>query len=159
MLAHYFSFSLSISFISWMVGIIFHSMLTKTEYYVKLSNLNIIKSRSVNKMIGMGIFKWIVRNTFFKFFNPKLKLKYKVDISDLEALRMEMTSAEISHLIGFLFVVIFIVNKLVHFEFLFALILTIINILMNLYPSLLQQENKRRIDKTIKFFRKEKHLT
>ncbi|MGZ5221269.1 MAG: glycosyl-4,4'-diaponeurosporenoate acyltransferase CrtO family protein [Chitinophagaceae bacterium] len=37
-------------------------------------------------------------------------------------------------------------------NYLFGLIIMIINIFMNLYPALLQQENKRRIDKLIKIF-------
>jgi ABC-type protease/lipase transport system fused ATPase/permease subunit len=112
--------------------------------------LNFIKSENLNKVIGMGPFKWIVKNTFFKFFNPKLKLDKKVQKADLDKLREEMTTAEISHFIGFVFVSVFAVIKSFHFNYLFGFIITVVNILMNLYPSLLQQENKRRIDKLIK---------
>ena len=55
-----------------------------------------------------------------------------------------------SHLIEFGFVSIFAIIKLVYAAYLFALIIMIANTLMNLYPSLLQQENKRRIDRLIK---------
>lgn len=117
------------------------------EYYKSLSHLNLIKSKTINKQIGLGAFKWMVKNTFFKFFNPKLKLKNKIEMTDLSNLRKEMTSAEIGHLVGFGFVTIFAIIKLINGDFLFALIFMIVNILMNLYPSLLQQENKRRIDR------------
>lgn len=144
----YLTFGVSISFISWMVGMIINSALLKTEYYKKISNLNFIKSKSLNKNIGIHYFKWIVKNSFFKFFNQKIKIKSKE--TQLAEIRKEMTIAEISHLIGFVFVIFFAVYRISTHNFLFALIIMIVNVLMNLYPSLLQQENKRRIDVLIK---------
>jgi len=88
-----------------------------------------------------------VKNTFFKFFNQKLKVKNK--ISELSELRKEMTLSEISHLIGFAFMTVIALDQSISDNYLFGLAIMIVNILMNLYPSLLQQENKRRIDKLI----------
>ncbi|MGX7666700.1 glycosyl-4,4'-diaponeurosporenoate acyltransferase CrtO family protein [Flavobacterium pedocola] len=145
------SFSISIAIISWMVGMIINAVLRKTAFYHNnLSNLNFIKSHKLNKIIGLDLFKWIVKNTFFKFFNQKLKLKKKVEKADITKLRAEMTISEIDHLIGFAFVSIFVFIKCYNSQYLFGFTIMIINILMNLYPSLLQQENKRRIDKMMK---------
>lgn len=144
----YLTFGISISITSWIVGMILNSMLVKTEYYKKISNLNFIKSKTLNKNIGIQYFKWIVKNTFFKFFNQKIKLENKK--TELTEVRREMTIAEISHLIGFIFVTFIAIYKSVSHNYLFGLTIMVINILMNLYPSLLQQENKRRIDKLIK---------
>ena len=130
-----------------------NTLVRKTNFYNnKLSNLNFIKSENLNKIIGLELFKWIVKNTFFKFFNQKLKLKNKIEKTDLNTLRTEMTISEIDHLIGFVFVTVFACIKFFNFNYLFGLSIMIVNILMNLYPSLLQQENKRRIDKLIKRF-------
>ncbi len=144
----YLIFGVSISFVSWIIGMIFNSILMKTEYYQKLSNLNFIKSRNLNKIIGIEYFKWIVKNSFFKFFNQKIKVNNK-KTTDLTEIRKEMTMAEISHLIGFLFVTVIALYKSISQNYLFGLTLMVINILMNLYPALLQQENKRRIDRLI----------
>lgn len=133
-----------------MVGILFSEVLRKTKYYKSLSNLNFLKNKALNKRIGLGVFKWIVKNTFFKYLNQKLKLKKKVEITELDELRKEMTYAEINHLIGFSFSTIFALIKFSNGEYLFGLTIMIVNILLNLYPSLLQQENKRRIDIYIK---------
>lgn len=141
----YLTFGISISFISWIVGMILNSILLKTEFYEKVSTLNFIANKSLNKKIGIGYFKWIVKNTFFKFINPKIKLENKK--VELTEVRKEMTFTEISHLIGFIFVTFFAIYKSFTHNLLFGLIIMIVNILMNLYPSLLQQENKRRIDK------------
>ena len=115
----YITFSISICFISWIVGMIVNAALRKTEFYGKLSNISLIKSRKLNKFIGLGAFKWIVKNTFFKFFNPKLQLPSKATTKELIELRQEMTIAEISHFIGFSFVMIFAMIKVIRAEFFF----------------------------------------
>ncbi len=141
------TFGTSISVISWMIGIIFNAVFGKTEFYKKLSNLNFIESKSLNKNIGMGYFKWIVKNTFFKFFNQNIKLENKN--IDLKNIRNEMTLAEISHLIGFIFVAIFAIYYSFRVSLAYGLAIIIPNTFLNLYPSLLQQQNKRKIDKLI----------
>ena len=144
----YLTFSFAISVISWIVGMVVNAGLIKTPFYKQyLTKLNFITDENLNRYIGIGIFKWIIIHSLFKYFNPKLSLKKKIIISELPDLRNEMTIAEISHLIGFVFVIGFILVKVGQGYYLFALIMLIVNILMNLYPSLLQQQNKRRIDK------------
>lgn len=148
-ITQYLTFSISIAVISWLVGMIFTSLIKKTSYYNKISNLNYIKSDKLNKIIGLNIFKWIVKNTFFKYLNQKLKLNNKIEVSELVVLRQEMTFSEISHLAGFWFVVIFAIEKCIQGRYFFGLIIMIVNTLLNLYPSLLQQINKRRIDRLL----------
>jgi hypothetical protein len=139
------TFGTSISIVSWMIGIIFNGIFGKTEFYKKLSNLNFIESKSLNKNIGMEYFKWFVKNTFFKFLNQKIKLENKNN--DFKNIRDEMTLAEISHLVGFIFVALFAIYFSFRVNLIYGLAIMIPNIFLNLYPSLLQQENKRRIDK------------
>lgn len=146
MILKYFTFSLAVAFISWIAGMIMSEILKKTGQYDKLANLNYIKNKKLNTYLGLGMFKWIVKNTFFKYFNPKLTIKTKVGTEELLLLRKEMTFSEISHLMGFAAMNIVAIIKLVKGDWLFALIIILVNIFMNLYPSLLQQENKRRIN-------------
>jgi hypothetical protein len=129
-----------------MFGMIVNALIKNSSYYIKLSNLNFIKSKKHNKAIGLERFTWFVKHTLFKYFNQKLKFDKNVEISELSGIRKEMTIAEISHLIGFLFVTVFAVQKGVTHNYVFGITIMGINILMNLYPSLLQQQNKRRID-------------
>jgi len=81
----------------------------------------------VNKRIGLGVFKWIVKNTFFKYFNQKLKLKNKIEMTYLNGLRKEMTFTEISHLIGFGLMTIFAFVKKINGNYLFALVFMILS--------------------------------
>ncbi|MFD2522986.1 glycosyl-4,4'-diaponeurosporenoate acyltransferase CrtO family protein [Emticicia soli] len=152
MIIKYFTFSVSITIISWIVGMIVTAILARTPSYKNLSSLNFIPGASANKLIGIDAFRWIVKNTFFRFFNPKLKIKGRIETAQMLELRKEMTFSEISHFAGFGFVAVFAVVKFINAEFLFGMIMMLINVLMNLYPSLLQQENKRRIDKFLMRF-------
>lgn len=146
----YISFGIALGFISFIVGMTINAVLRKTDFYNRsLSSLNFIKSEKLNKFIGLGIFKWFIKNTFFKYLNQSLTIKKKIEKTDLINLRDAMTKAEIDHLIGFIFVTAFALVKFFNFDFVFGLTIMIVNALMNLYPSLLQQENKRRIDKFI----------
>lgn len=140
-------FGTSISVVSWMIGIMFNGIFGKTEFYKKFSNLNFIKSKSLNNNIGMKYFKWIVKRTIFKYFNQKIKLENKN--SDLKKIRHEMTLAEISHLVGFIFVTLFAIYFSLKVNLIYGLSIMIPNTFLNLYPSLLQQENKRKIDNLI----------
>ncbi|MBC6113155.1 hypothetical protein H7U22_22295 [Pedobacter sp. CCM 8938] len=144
----YLTFSFAISVISWIVGMVINAVLIKTEFYKKnLTKFNFITNENINRYIGIELFKWITIHSFFRYFNPKLSVKKKIRPTELPELRNEMTIAEISHLIAFFFVNVFVLIKLIGGAYLFALVILLVNIVMNLYPTLLQQQNKRRIDK------------
>ena len=131
---------------------ILHALIKSQPYYTDLSNLNFIKSKRLNKAIGLGVFKWIVKNTFFKYFNQKIKLERRIQVDELYELRKEMSISDISHLLGFAVVTLFALVKFIYGNYSFGLVMMAVNIVLNLYPSLLQQENKRRIDKLIRIY-------
>jgi hypothetical protein len=141
------SFGLSLSIVSWMVGIIGNSLLLRTSFYVKLSFLNFIPSKAVNDFLGIEQFKWVIKNSFFRFFNQSIKVGGKH--TDWASVRHEMTMAEVGHLIGFVFVAAAAVYMSVNVSLVFGLTMMLPNVILNAYPSLLQQENKRRIDQLI----------
>lgn len=143
-----FIFGFCVSIVVWLIGMIFNAFLLKTKYYSRLSNLNFITSKRINKALGLQYFRWTVKNTFFKFFNQKIKVESQQ--TDLNLIRHEMTQAEISHLIGFVLVSLYAVYQTFMIGPLFGFIMMIPNLILNLYPSLLQQENKRRIDLILK---------
>jgi hypothetical protein len=139
----YFILAISVSVISWIVGVILNFIFTRTKYYKKISELNFIRDRD----IGIKYFKWIVTNTFFKFLNQGIKIKNKR--TDLKEVRKEMTLAEMNHLFGFMFATVVSIYMSITKDVFYGLTIMVANVFMNLYPSLLQQENKRRIDNVI----------
>lgn len=150
MIAKYLSLSISIVFISFIVGMVITALVQKTDFYQKtLSNLNFLESERLNNLIGVGAVRWLVINTFFKIFNPNIKINKGAITEDLQRIRNEMTKAEIGHLSAFLFVTLYMIVEIFHQEYTFAFIILAVNVLMNLCPTLLQQQNKRRLNRVI----------
>jgi len=79
--------------------------------------------------------------------DPKQSLKKRISVSELGEYRSEMTTTELNPLVAFAFMAIFILIKKFQGSYMFAIVMLIVNMLMNLYPSLLQQQNKRRVDR------------
>lgn len=138
-------------FVSWIIGLILNNLIKNRSFYSKISNLEFIKNDTIRKSFGLNGFGWMIKNTVFKAFNQNLQLKKgTTNKKDLKLIRNEMTYAEIGHIIGFLFILILIVYQTLNGQFLSAIILLVFNIIFNLYPTLLQQHNKKRIDRILK---------
>ncbi|WP_456437236.1 glycosyl-4,4'-diaponeurosporenoate acyltransferase CrtO family protein [Psychroserpens sp.] len=146
----YFINSISLTFASWLIGLVLNNIIKKASFYSKISHFNFIKEESTYRIIGMGSFKWILKNSFFKYFNQKLKFETRPNISQLQEIRNEMTYSEIGHFIAFIFILVIMILKVWNGEMIFATTLFVFNIIFNLYPSLLQQQNKKRIDRILR---------
>lgn len=140
-------FGTSISVVSWMVGIIGMSWLARSPWYQRLQHLSFVPGSTANRFLGIWLFRRVVRDTPFRFFNPAVKLRE--GRADLRRIRDAMTHAEVSHLIGFAFVVIVAVYMGFAVGWVFAALMMLPNVVLNLYPTLLQQANKRRIDRLL----------
>lgn len=140
-------FGLSLSIVSWMVGIVGGAILLRTSRFPKLSHLNFIPGRAFNKALGIQQFKWILKNSPFRFLNQGIRMGGAG--ADLGLVRHRMTVAEINHLIGFFFVSAAALYQSFNASIVFGVCTMIPNVLLNGYPTLLQQENKRRIDQLL----------
>ncbi|SFG10249.1 hypothetical protein SAMN04487988_101417 [Algoriphagus hitonicola] len=134
------------------LGFLVNERIKGNQLYHRISRLEFIKNDRINQWIGVGVMKFLVSKTFWGKFNTKLKIEGKPALKEMILLKEEMTSAEISHLIGFLAVLLVSFGLTVTKNYEFGLVLLIINIIFNLYPSLLQQQNKRRITGIIERF-------
>ncbi len=146
----YVIFAVAVTYLSWIVGILGHALIKNQALYAKLSNLNFIPSKRVNTLLGIKPFAWLIKSTFLRFFNPGLKVNNPQTADELKTLRNEMTKAEVGHLIGFAATTLFALLVFITKGPTFALSIMAANVLMNLYPVLLQQENKRRLDRLIR---------
>lgn len=142
--------TITITFISWTVGLLLNNAIKTKSFYYKIENLNFIKNTAIIKALGLDKFGWLIKNSVFKVFNQKLKLKRSASRSDLQQVRNEMVYAEIGHLIGFIFMLPLLFIKILKGQYQYALLLFTFNIIFNLYPVWLQQLNKTRIDKVLK---------
>lgn len=154
LIVNYIIYAISVCYISWLVAIVINSLLMKSKWYDDLSHFNFISSKTINKWLCIDCIKWIIKNSFLKYFNQKIKIEHIN--ADLKELRYQMTIAEISHLIGFIFVSVIALYISLSQSITFSLVIMFFNVLMNLYPSLIQQQNKQRIDNLIE--RQKKHV-
>ena len=150
----YIIFAISFTFSFSIVGLFANLAIKDKSFYRHLENFNFIKSDTVNRYLGIVYFKEILLRSFWRQLNPTIKITKHPDRQKLISLRNEMTSAEIGHLIAFICVIIVaVIFKIKHFyEGAFIPIL-ISNIIFHTYPVLLQQYNKRRLDKVIDRFK------
>lgn len=150
MVLRYLPFALSLGFLSWMLGLIVTGLIRNTTFYRRhLTQLNFIRSERLNRLLGIGVVRWAVKNTPLRIFNPKLAIKGRPDREGLVLLRAEMTAAEVGHLVGFVAILPFVAVKFMRDEPAFGLTIFLADVLMNLSPALLQQWNKRRLDRVL----------
>lgn len=119
-LIQYMLYSISITVASWVVGMALNSLFKQTNYYKAYSNIILIRSSFVQRLIKLSYFKWIVKNTFFKHLTPKLNLKINAGIKELKNLRDEMVFTELNHLVGFCFVSLLVVMMFIERMYLFS---------------------------------------
>jgi len=130
---------------SYALGVMGGGFLKIVKWYAYFENRNYI-SDTLTKRLGVLHFGWLIKNSFMRIFNPKLKYSGKANKEKLEHVIVEMTDAEINHLMGFFFLLV--VNMIVPFFGVagwYVGVLFVLNIIFNLYLVFLQQYNKRRI--------------
>lgn len=141
--------SISITFGFSVIGLLINNSLKHKQFYSVFTNLNFVRSEKTNRLLGVLILKYIIIHSFWSKFNPLLKIKEK-NATTMTQLRNEMTYAEISHLICFILILL-LLPFLYIYNYQKDLIIPIFicNIIFHLYPALLQQYNKRRVDKVL----------
>ncbi|MGQ2982466.1 glycosyl-4,4'-diaponeurosporenoate acyltransferase CrtO family protein [Flavobacterium sp.] len=151
MIVAYIFGSISIAFAFSVVGLLINNAIKHTGFYKRLSHFNFVTSEKANRYLGVLYFRQILVRSFWRHLNPALKLTQRPDRQKLRSLRNEMTYAEISHLFAFLLVAaVAIASKVWHYREQGISALIISNIVFHLYPALVQQYNKRRLDRIIK---------
>ena len=140
---------LKVIVISWMIGHASAIVLRGTNLLGKLWQFNFVKNEKTNELIGVGVLKWVLVNSFIKYFNRQLHISdKKPSLNQLSRLREEMTYAEVVHLVGFVYVTVRVILNIGNSELAGATTpLLVANMITNFYPALLQQLNKRRLDR------------
>ena len=136
-------------FVSYGLGVLVTLLIKLIGFYEWFENHNYI-SNKLTKKLGVLKFGWLIRNSFMEKFNQKLKFKGGLNHERLEQLKKDMTFAENNHLIAFILLQILVVFLgFKGIEMWQIASYTILNVILNLYLVVLQQFNKRRIDKIL----------
>jgi hypothetical protein len=145
-------YTVKVIFISWMIGHASTLLLRRVTAIDKLLQIKFIGSEKLNKLVGVGICKWVLTNSFIKYFNRRLQISVeKPNLNTLIELREAMSYAEAVHLIGFAYVLGVVLMNIINDQRLSMIApLFAVNIVANFYPVLVQQMNKRRLGCLIK---------
>jgi len=141
---------IALIFGSYALGVMGGNFLKVMKWYSYFENRNYI-SDTLTKRLGVLHFGWLIKNSFMRVFNPKIKYSGKANKEKLEQVVVEMTDAEINHLMGFFFLLV--VNMIAPFFGVacwYLVVLFVLNIIFNFYLVFLQQYNKRRIQKVLR---------
>jgi hypothetical protein len=136
-----FAFLVNWLFMAWVAisgQIVSFPLLTEAYYAEKAFE----KTGRVYEIIGMRIFKNIVRRPPFTLLSPTLKFPAVKTEASLQALKTEMKKAETGHLLIFLVVSGLVIYALLGRQFLAALWLGLFNLAFNGYPVALQRYNR-----------------
>ncbi len=137
-------------FLSYGLGVLGTMIIKLIGIYEWFENHNYVED-NLTKRLGVLKLGWVIRNSFLGSFNQKLKYRGRVNHEKLVQLKKDMTFAENNHLNAFILLqilVVFLAFKGI--ELWQIATYTVLNIIFNLYLVLLQQYNKRRIDRILK---------
>jgi hypothetical protein len=118
-----------------------------SSFFYRVKNFEITKNVSFYKLLGLDLFTYFVKNTFFRHCNTKIKITKRPDIHEVDKLLNEITISELCHIFGFIIVLLFQITALILrlYDMLFSSLL--FNTIFNIYPILLQECNKLRLRK------------
>jgi len=151
----FFHNPIALIFVSYAIGASIDPMIKNTDWYMKMASKNYISDK-MTENIGVLLLGKIIIATPLRNFNKKLYLKGKPKKEEFLQLKQDMDGAEIGHLIGFyVLILLCIVYIFIGKSWTLILAIFLCNIILNLYLVFLQQYNKRRINRFLKFFEKD----
>ena len=142
-----YSFLIVIS--SWGLGAIVSEIFKSRLNDKSLLTNTLFINKKIYRKLGVDFFEFLVTKTFYGKINQTIRIN-SISCSDLLKSRHEMIKSEFGHVIGLLSsqLMLFIIFDL-RTELTFFFSGTTFNLILNLYPILLQQKNRSRINKII----------
>ncbi|MAG93848.1 MAG: hypothetical protein CMJ48_08885 [Planctomycetaceae bacterium] len=145
-------YTLKVIFVSWMIG---HAPALVLQRVLPINTrwqVNLVANAKLNTLLGVGVCKRVLARSFIQYFNRRLRIPCRrPELSELVKVRDAMTYAEIVHVVGFAYVVGIAVMNVINEEHQgMTTPICAVNVVANLYPALVQQMNKRRIDRAIR---------
>ena len=137
------------TFLSFVVGVIADPILRRVTDYESLSRKYLFNDARMYERIGVLWFRRVLLVTPLGSFNGNIRFENKRDLSTLKTIRDHMATAEMSHWVGFLLMLAMTFVAWWHRGTIVGLSYVAFNLLGNMYPCLLQQYNKRRLDRLI----------
>ncbi len=136
-------------FLSFVVGVCVDPILRRVTDYEKLSTRYLFSDLAAYERLGVLWYRRFLLVTPVGSFNTSIHFDKNRDLEKLTEIRDHMATAEISHWVGFVVMLIMTVVAWWYRGAFIGLLYLLFNLLGNVYPCLLQQYNKRRLERLI----------
>ncbi len=136
-------------FLSFLVGMLGNAMLRRLEIYERLSNMSLFSDPRSFENMGILWFRKFLLATPLCFFNTNIRFSSNRSTEALDSIRKHMANAEVSHWVGFAAMMGMTVVAWWYRGSTVGLAYVFFNTIGNLYPCLLQQYNKGRLEQLI----------
>lgn len=136
-------------FLSFVVGVVVDPVLRRVTNYDWLSTRYLFAKQKTYERLGVMWFRRFLLVTPLGSFNRDIHITKERDLETLKATRDHMATAEMSHWVGFAFMLGMTPIAWVNRGSTVGTSYLVFNLLGNVYPCLLQQYNKRRIERLI----------
>ncbi len=141
-------------FLSFIAGLIGDALLRRFAFYQSLSRLYLFSDSKIYERLGVLWFRKFLLATPLRLFNNKIFVAQKRDLNKLKEVRAHIATAEGSHWVAFFLMLIAMLPAWWYFGWRIGASYLALNIAGNLYPCLLQQVNKRRLNAVISVLEK-----
>jgi len=137
--------AIAVMFLSFIIGVFADLVLRRMPFYAWMSSRYLFANSTTYESLGVEWFRQILLKTPLRMFNPNIKLPKNRDLQMLKDIRKHMATAEVSHWVGFVVMMVLTVYAWISYGPKIGLSFVFFNTVGNLYPCLLQQYNKRRL--------------
>ncbi len=136
-------------FMSFIFGMLVNSVLSRMSFIERLGERYLFPDAKTYERLGVLGFRKILLNTPLGWFNREIRISEDRSPATLRKIRMHMIHSELAHWAGFAAMLALMFVAWRYRGAKIAVFYLICNVFGNLYPSLLQQYNKRRILRAI----------
>jgi hypothetical protein len=141
-------------FLSFLAGVFADTLLRRMAAYDWLSSRYLFAKPKAYERLGVLWFRRFLLATPLRLINPNIRFAKKTDLESLKKVREHIASAEVGHWVGMVVMLGLMVVAWWLYGTKVGVGYLVLNVLGNLYPCLLQQYNKRRLEPVIAAFEK-----
>lgn len=145
----FFDNPVAVMFLSFIVGMIGNTLLLRLAIYENFGNRYLFAGLKPYERLGVLWFRRILLATPLRSFNKHIRFSADRSLETLDSVRNVMIGAEVAHWVGFAAMLVLNVAVWWYRGFEMALAYLFFNVIGNLYPCLLQQYNRLRLNRVI----------
>lgn len=139
----------AVMFLSFLLGMLGNALLRRLAIYKSFGDRYLFTGAKPYENLGVLWYRRFLLATPFKWFNTSIRFSANRSLEKFDVVLGHMIDAEVAHWIGFAGMLVFSIAAFWYRGLEMASAHLILNLLGNLYPCLLQQYNRQRLNRVI----------